>query len=264
MSSLAFWRVVEYASIGVIIVGVVGEYVSDFVIRDAKKKERLGKISTLVLIAGLALELPAVRLTEVQIAAIQLETARAQSVAESAKATSKGFEKDIAGANKIAKSAEEHAAQLEAEAAILRTKAANAERRLLELRQRMEPRHLTARQREAMTGRLSSGPKGYVVMFCTTGNAEACDFAKELAVALVASGWTIKEFTNSGVLTFPAGITIVTHSRVTPARLTTLIKAFAAAHIAVRINAGAEMVFDDIDLVISGKPQAATDTPPVN
>ncbi len=56
------WEYGEYASAAIVIVGVVGEFLADFSnvwsVRDVPERwDKLGKLSTLVLIAGLAAEL---------------------------------------------------------------------------------------------------------------------------------------------------------------------------------------------------------------
>jgi hypothetical protein len=58
-SSLAFWEVIEYSATAIVILGAVGEYFVEFkkFPRDEHKRERFGKLSALVLIAGLAAEL---------------------------------------------------------------------------------------------------------------------------------------------------------------------------------------------------------------
>jgi hypothetical protein len=61
-SSLAFWEAVEYAAEAVVIVGAAGEGLGEFTnFLGAKKcqrrKDRILKISTIILIVGLAVEL---------------------------------------------------------------------------------------------------------------------------------------------------------------------------------------------------------------
>jgi hypothetical protein len=53
-SSLAFWEVVEYSAAAVVLGGAIGEYISEFkkLPRDEHKREKLAKLSTIVLIAG--------------------------------------------------------------------------------------------------------------------------------------------------------------------------------------------------------------------
>ncbi len=65
LSSLVFWEWAEYISGAVVVVGVIGEYIADFRIvgkthKDEELKTRLGKISTVVLVVGLVVEIAAV------------------------------------------------------------------------------------------------------------------------------------------------------------------------------------------------------------
>lgn len=249
--SLQALLTVEYVSIAMVILGVAGESVSQFFpIRDDKRKELLGKISTIVLIVGLIMELPATRKHELQTDAMKLEAARTESKAESAKASAKGFESSIAGANERAAKAEaqvakagqqaadaeakagkanERAAVLEKEAALQREKAANAERALLELQRRAEDRHLTAAQRAAMAGILRSSPKGDVIVECSGIGLEPCALAAELVNVLEANGWKVAEF-HKGVLggSNPAGVIVLVYSQV-PQRASGLLASLRAA-----------------------------------
>jgi hypothetical protein len=58
-SSLEFWEIVEYISAATVLFGVVGEYVAEFTEFATKMEieKKLAKISTLVLIVGLTVEL---------------------------------------------------------------------------------------------------------------------------------------------------------------------------------------------------------------
>jgi hypothetical protein len=54
-ASMFWWRAVEYVSFGLVLIGVVGEGVVDFVLREGTSRARaLGRASLLVLILGLA------------------------------------------------------------------------------------------------------------------------------------------------------------------------------------------------------------------
>src|ERR1700732_756789 len=131
MLSLVFWEWAEYGSVVAIFLGVVGEYVADFVLSDEtngdkSKKTRLSKASTLVLIAGLALELPAIwqinGLTGEKATILERDASVARAEAESARA-------DIAAANARAKIAEAQIAEAGKQATEASTKAAEANAR---------------------------------------------------------------------------------------------------------------------------------------
>src|ERR1700733_10024929 len=58
-SSLLFWEIIEYSATGIVILGAVGEYFAEFRDRprDESERKKFAKLSALVLIGGLALEL---------------------------------------------------------------------------------------------------------------------------------------------------------------------------------------------------------------
>jgi hypothetical protein len=58
-SSLETWEIIEYAATGVVIIGVIGEYIADFTeFAEQRNLERpMGKLSCLILIVGLVLEM---------------------------------------------------------------------------------------------------------------------------------------------------------------------------------------------------------------
>jgi hypothetical protein len=136
---LSWWEVVEYTAEAFVIVGCVGEFIAEFTkIRTPEWRHRLGKLSLLILIAGLTFEFGALVRTnnlsgeeiallnieaghartnaarfestakglESKIAESQLGMAKAQRDAESAKATAKGFEAQIADAKVRVKAAQ--------------------------------------------------------------------------------------------------------------------------------------------------------------
>jgi len=126
--SPAFWEWVEYISVFVVILGVVGEYIADFKVpekteKDRLRQKRISKVSTLILIAGLAVELLAIwRIndsTGTQIASIEHES-------ESAKAEAKRFERDIATSRRAAAEAGHRAANARLDAAKANERAAVA------------------------------------------------------------------------------------------------------------------------------------------
>lgn len=84
--SLGSWEIIEYAGTAVVIVAVIGEYIADFGVFGIPKNEyfnkQLAKLSTLVLIAGLAVEMTGLirtsQLFELEIAKQQERAANAE------------------------------------------------------------------------------------------------------------------------------------------------------------------------------------------
>jgi hypothetical protein len=112
LSSLSFWEGVEYAATAVVILGVIGEFIADFtkVSSDKEKSHRIAKLSTLILIGGLAFELIGLvrtsQLSGQTIARLNESAQKAEADAESARTLAKGFERDLADANARVKTAE--------------------------------------------------------------------------------------------------------------------------------------------------------------
>ncbi len=135
-SSLKSWEVFEYSAAGIVLLGVMGEYVAEFTgwAADRGIEKKLSKISTLVLIVGIAGEgiglFRTSQLSGELIASLEEQSnraferaVRAEGNAESARATSKGFEARIAEANRA--SAEANARVKEAEAQVTLANAAS-------------------------------------------------------------------------------------------------------------------------------------------
>jgi hypothetical protein len=120
-SWLAFWEFVEISGAVIVTVGVVGEYIADFtkLLKGKARKTRLRKISTLTLIAGLAIELVGLTTTS---HAFNLEVAKANDDAKRAGTNAAASYERAAVAEKEAGQANERAAKLEFAAAELKAK----------------------------------------------------------------------------------------------------------------------------------------------
>lgn len=120
-SWLAFWEFVEISGAIIVTVGVVGEYVADFtkLVKGKARKTRLSKISTLTLIAGLAIELVGLTTTS---HAFNVEVAKANDDAKRAGTNAAASYERAAVAEKEAGQANERAAKLEFAAAELKAK----------------------------------------------------------------------------------------------------------------------------------------------
>lgn len=121
--TLTVWESIDHVGTAIVIAGVVGEFVAEFIPRAEKlaKKIRLSMVSTLVLVLGLALELTAViktqRLSAELLGQLEQKAAAAMLDADSARTTALGYEAQIAKANENAKAAELKTAIVEADAA---------------------------------------------------------------------------------------------------------------------------------------------------
>jgi hypothetical protein len=72
-------------------------------------------------------------------------------------------------------------------------RAAIAERKLLELQERVKDRHLAPEKRAQLLKKLSELPKGMVMFFCPQGSVEPCNFAGELSslFGTAGAGWHV-------------------------------------------------------------------------
>jgi hypothetical protein len=91
-------------------------------------------------------------------------------------------------------------------------KRAEAERALVEVQERIKPRHLTADQSAQLTLFLQANPKGEVSIHFPGDDAEASGFARELAEAIAKGGWKININTDVGVQ-LRRGVFLAAHSR---------------------------------------------------
>lgn len=84
------------------------------------------------------------------------------------------------------------AAKLELDASAQKERAANAERELLQLQERLKPRTISAETYKRLVGALtSSRTKGIVEVSCINGDAEGCGFASRFFAALKEGGWPV-------------------------------------------------------------------------
>ncbi len=81
-----------------------------------------------------------------------------------------------------------------------------AQKALVELQERIQPRHLTADQRKRLVERLKSLPNGQLEIRSPVGNPEARDFAVELMAAFESGGWQVS--LNDRVIIFPTPVGI--------------------------------------------------------
>lgn len=124
--------------------------------------------------------------------------------------------KDVAGLQKTAADAKAAQQKVEIELAKQQEKTAGAERSLLELQRRIEPRRIPPDQRARLIELLTAGPKGPVSISCVLGDGEGLAFAQQVAEALNASGYP-HAGVDQGVYSGrnPVGFGLIVHSAVT-------------------------------------------------
>jgi len=145
LSPLGRWEDIEYFGEAVVILGVLGEYLGEFHLfqkeEQEKKRRRITKLSTRILLVGLALELSGLvrtsQLYEIEVVAARLDASKAQLSAGEANATGQAATLQAASANERAGKAIIKAAGLEKEAATLRRQAEELRQRNLETESRV-------------------------------------------------------------------------------------------------------------------------------
>jgi hypothetical protein len=209
---LSWWESAEYMAEAFVILGCVGEFMAEFTeILKPEWRHRFSKISLLVLIAALAIELGALvrtnHLAGQEIALLNGVAADARTRAANAELTAKGFDSKIAEAQRgteeahrdaetakeRASNADERAAVNEKEAARL-SKAAEDERLArIKIEERVAWRRLTKDQQSEIGLRLKPF-SGQVALVQYDGNdIEEYEFGLDIASALQLAQWRISE-----------------------------------------------------------------------
>jgi hypothetical protein len=125
---------------------------------------------------------------------------------------------DVAAAN-------ERAGRLEVEAAKQRERAAKAEKELLEVQERLRPRHLPPELRQRLTDALrSSDVKGRIHVNCVDGDAEGCEYAREIRACLEAAGWPLEPAGGMVGISGYGLLIMVRDDKTTPIRASALLR----------------------------------------
>ncbi len=232
--SLDFWKYAEYLSAAIVILGVIGEAVSEFGIKNqeedkkqAAKARRIGKWSTWILIMGLVFELISLVNTNIlgekEIEGLRANAAWANVWIAEANGEARSAEQKAAEANERAGKANERAAKagkeaaranertavLEKEAARLREVAENEKLARLQIEERLRPRRLTQQQREAIRSALAPF-SGTVINFVTVSNdSDGPQYAHDFIEVLSSAGWkTSPPIIGMFAPPLPVGLTI--------------------------------------------------------
>ncbi len=132
-------------------------------------------------------------------------------------------------------SAELDRRELELRLAEQQERAANAEKELLALQQRIQPREITSEQEAKLTALLRAAPKGPVVVKYVANDGEGALFASRIVDILKGAGWEVTSF--NAVLSTGAMIDTVFLVKDTgeiPPFAEALLSAFAQAGVAVQ------------------------------
>lgn len=192
LSPLGRWEIVEYFGEAVVILGVLAEYFSEFHIFKKKEQEekrrKLVKLSTLVLLSGLAIELTGLirtsQLSEITIARLNDEAGKARE--------------EAGHAIERARSAEENTETLRRGNLVLQAD-------LLKLQKAREPRRLTGEQKTKIDNALNGSVRFGVMVASILLDGEGKDFGDDFE-SVLGKHWLVLR--NVGRASSDSGVSI--------------------------------------------------------
>ena len=197
-----------------------------------------------------------------------LDIANATGQASEAKEQANTAQQRAAGAEIEAAEAKTTQQRVEIELAKQQAKAAEAEKNLLELRERIKPRRLTDQQSKDFVNALKSHPRGVIrVGWTQQGGDECFNFLSQIIGLLKEAGWTVKNDGKMidqrfGIQVIGVGIfrrhaeligNEIVNLPMTPT-LTAVVAAFKSANIDVRTFVDPDGDPDTPEIMIGSKP----------
>ena len=137
-----------------------------------------------------------------------------------------------------------------------RERAANAERRLLELQQQIEPRRIADAERTRLIELLRDSPTAVVAVRYIGADPEAEAFARQIHEVLLAAGWSSRVrgsvlYTSGS----PTGVRLLVRSvSQPPASSTALLEILADAGISVHRNQSSDINAGELEILVGTKP----------
>jgi hypothetical protein len=232
--TLDFWEIVGDISTGIVVLGLVGEYVAEFWIKVRHTlKERLAKISILVLILGVTGELvshkKASRISGQIVAVLNKTAADANGKAGLAEERTASLEREAANATEQAAKANERAAEA--------NRVAEAERLArLKIEDRLADRRLTAEQQKVLADKLRAYPGMQGTLLYSADSHEVAEISKQLLAVFKNAGWTFGIFVGSDPRRAVSGILVEIPADAGPATriaAKTLVDSLAAENLYV-------------------------------
>lgn len=142
---------------------------------------------------------------------------------QSASARLKSSEEKIAGLTAETARANERTRTMGLELEKQRERTARAEKELLEVQERLQPRRLTAAQRTGLREDLSQGPQTEIQIAFVSGNIESETFANDFAEVFHLSGWKIGAMSSTTFIgKGPVGVRLVVQDAHAPAVVSVL------------------------------------------
>jgi hypothetical protein len=194
--------------------------------------------------------------TKLELGRQQERAANAEHDAAEAKTTAATVNERTLALQKAAADAKAAQQKVEIELAKQQEKTASAERSLLQLQRRMEPRRISADQRARLVEILSNGPKGKVSIHCVLGDGEGQAFANDIDAVLKASGWDNPGVTQGAYSGGnPVGFGILVRNAITaPPYATALQKAFFSVGIPMPGVENSQLAEGIVEILVGNKP----------
>lgn len=205
-------------SVGAVFIGLIGEIL--VILSFTKDKPRseiwLSCLCTLVIAAGVC-----------------GEYIFGRTAADAANQLQEISAKDVLALQRSANDSKALQQRVETELAKQQIRAVEAERSLLQLQESLKHRHLTDSQYTELVRVLKAGPKGGVLLTCPVDNAEACDFLREIGMALTEAGWVNQRDMPRVFETAVPGIEVSSRTEHPTPALLVLVNAFRAIGVVI-------------------------------
>ncbi len=186
----------------------------------------------------------------------QERAANAEHDAAEAKTTAATVNERTLTLQKAAADAKTAQQKVEIDLAKQQEKTAMAERSLLQLQRRIEPRRISADEKTRLVETLSRGPKGKVSINCVLGDGEGQAFANDIDGVLKASGWEstgVSQSAYSGGN--PVGFGIIIRSAMNaPPYAIALQHAFFSVGIPLAGVENSQLPEGAVEIVVGNKP----------
>lgn len=177
-----------------------------------------------------------------------------------AKATAEVAIVDATKAKEKIKELEQLNLTLEGDVAKLQIKAADAQRALLELQERLKPRRLTAEQAEYLVATIKDKSPGDIWLSCKSSDEEACNLGQQLFKILKSANWRIFNnrlqdvtiYTENVSSTVGIVITINKNLKSVPSGIELFNKTMLQIGFVSRIERSSK---ESVEILIGAKPQ---------
>jgi hypothetical protein len=281
VSSTPFWEGVEYSAEAIVVIGAIGEFLTEFeyVLKGDDNKtlrHRFGKLAAIVLIAGLAIELGALvrtnQLSSRMLAGLYKQTSAAESQAVAARKEAiqsddraKNAFDAAARAQNRADSAEKQSVNAIKRAAVNAIEAARLNKiaqdeslARVKIEEQLALRRLTPEQRDKLCPTIRALPSGIVFIESAIGDFDGDQFRKQFVDLFSICGKPLAPDQTNRVIydETPQGVEVAIRSQYDPVatQATALILALNSAGIKTEAIANINTNMGQIRLIIGVNP----------